>query len=177
MVLTLTSWLPSSESKTMKFDDIQTCEEWWQVDRAGTFHSHSSPRDALLSGGTMLSACRIGDKKVAVFLDQDLSEATKSIVTIGRPSEIDAVIYTAIIPGGEPGTAVMNVDVGHLGSVGLAGCAVAAAVAASSAGAFKVEPIRYVVHMGGDSTVDVTLHFDWDAERWSADAYNSTSTT
>jgi hypothetical protein len=177
MVLIPTSWLQSLESKTMNFDNIQTCEEWWQVDRTGKFHAHSSPRDALLSGGTMLSACRIGDKTVAVFLDQDLSEAKKSIVAASRPSEIDTVIYAASVPGTEAGTAVMNVDIGHLGSVGIEGCAVAASFAANSAGSFKVEPVRYRVHMGGDSAVDVTLLFDQDTELWSAEARDSTSTS
>jgi hypothetical protein len=161
----------------MKFDNIQTCKEWWQVDRTGEFHAHSSPRDALLSGGTMLSACRIGAKTVGVFLDQDLSETQKSIVTAGRPSEIDAVIFTTIVPGNDSGTAVMNVDIGHLGSVGIAGCAAAAAFATNSAGSFKIEPGRYLVHMGGESAVNVTLLFDEDAELWSAEARDSTSTS
>lgn len=117
----------------------------------------------------MLSTCRVGEATVAIFLDQNLPEATKASFASNLPKEIDAVIYSAIVSSADPKVAVMDVDVGYLGHVNFTACAVAAAVAATTTGTFRIDPDLYVVRVAGCVTVEVTLRFDWDEERWTAE--------
>lgn len=153
----------------MRIETATINHAWGRADADGVLHLHESMREAHVLTGYQFAECNVDGAVVAVFLDATPPEAVRARIAGNRPARTTAVIYATAAGVTPDAIATLEAELGA-GAAAPEVCAFAVACVASSAGAFTIDPIKYVVRIAGAGAFEVTMTFDWDTESRRGDA-------
>lgn len=153
----------------MRIERATINHAWGRADADGVLHLHESMREAHVLPGDQFADCDVDGAVFAVFLDATPPEAVRARIAGNRPARTTAVIYATAAGVTPDAIATLDAELGA-GAAAFEACAFAVACVANSAGAFKIDPVKYVVRIAGEGVFEVTMTFDWDTESRSGEA-------